>query len=162
MPLSDVTCIIRRMLGMGNTSSVGGRVEVRLTPELGKALPTLAETIEQFAAKHSFDDEIPFRLNLALDELVTNSLSYALPKVAKPELRIRLARTSEEVVAQFEDNGAAFDPFQEAPQPDTNQALDDRPIGGLGVLFVTQFADSASYERDGDVNRITLRMKLET
>ena len=97
-----------------------------------------------------------------LDELVTNSFNYALPKVAQPKLCIRLNRAPDAVIAQFEDNGAAFDPVQEAPKPDTNQALDARPIGGPGVFLVTQFADSADYERDGGVNRITLQMKLKT
>ena len=101
-------------------------------------------------------------MNLVLDELVTNSVNYALPDVAEPLLRVRLSRTPDGVTAQLEDNGAAFDPFQDAPKPDTSKALDERPIGGLGVFFVTQFADSASYEREGGVNRITLRMKTET
>ncbi len=136
-------------------------VDVRLAPELAQALGTLADTIEQFAAGHSIGGEIPFRLNLVLDELVTNSINYALPNVAEPHLCIRLSRTADGVVAQLEDNGAAFDPFQDAPKPDTSQALDDRPIGGLGVFFVTQFTDGASYEREGGVNRITLRMKTE-
>ena len=150
------------MSDTGKSSSFDCDVDVRLAPELSKALATLAETVERFATNHSLGGESPFRLNLVLDELVTNSVNYALVEVAKPELRIRLARTPEGVIAQFEDNGPAFDPFHEAAKPDTNQALDDRPIGGLGVFFVTQFTDDASYERDGDVNRITLRMNTET
>ena len=143
-------------------ASIESGVEVCLSPDLDAALGTLAETVERFAAGESIAGEIPFRLNLALDELVTNSLNYALPEVTEPLLRIRLARDANGVVAQVEDNGAAFDPFQDAPKPDTSQALDERPVGGLGVFLVTQFADSTSYERDGGVNRITLRMKLET
>ena len=162
MLLSKVTCTIRRMLDTGKPTSATSGMDVRLTPQLTEALGTLERTIEQFAANHSIGGEIPFRLNLVLDELVTNSVNYALLEVEEPELRVRLLHTPEGVVAQLEDNGAAFDPFQDAPVPDTDQALDDRPIGGLGVFFVTQFTDSATYKRDGGVNRITLRMKLET
>ena len=150
------------MLDTGKPASIETSVDVCLAPELTQALGALAETIEKFAASHSIEGEIPFRLNLVLDELVTNSVNYALPEVAEPLLRVRLTRTPHGVTAQLEDNGAAFDPFQDAPKPDTSQGLDERPIGGLGVFFVTQFADSASYEREGDVNRITLRMKTET
>ena len=140
---------------------MGAGVEVRLAPELTGALGTLAQTIEEFAANHSIGGELPFRLNLVLDELVTNSVNYALSEVAEPLLRVRLTRTPDGVVAQLEDNGPAFDPFQDAPKPDTSKALDERPIGGLGVFLVTRFADSASYEREDGVNRITLRMKTE-
>ena len=162
MPLNRVMCTIRPMLDTHKSSFVESGMEVDLGPELGAALGALADTIEQFAANHSLSGEIPFRLNLVLDELVTNSVNYALPEVAEPVLRLRLSLTQDGVVAELEDNGAAFDPFQDAPKPDTSQALDERPVGGLGVFFVTQFTDSASYEREGGVNRITLKMKMET
>ena len=149
------------MLDTGKPASFESSVDVCLAPELNQALGTLAEVIEQFAASHSIGGEVSFRLNLVLDELVTNSVNYALPEVAEPSLRVRLSSTPDGVTAQLEDNGAAFDPFHDAPKPDTSKALDERPIGGLGVFFVTQFADSASYERKGGVNRITLRMKTE-
>ena len=133
-----------------------------LVPELSQALGTLAEVVERFAASQLIGGEVPFRLNLVLDELVTNSVGYALPEVAEPLLRVRLTRAPGAVVAQLEDNGAAFDPFRDAPKADTSTSLDERPVGGLGVFFVEQFADSASYEREGGVNRVTLRMKTET
>ena len=162
MPLNGFMCTVRRMLDTGKPASVETSVDVSLTAELTEALGTLADVIERFAASHSIGGEIPFRLNLVLDELVTNSVNYALPEVAEPMLRVCLSRTVDGVVAQLEDNGAAFDPFHDAPKPDTSKALDDRPIGGLGFFFVTQFTDSASYEREGGVNWITLRMKTET
>ena len=126
------------------------------------ALATLAESVESFAGKHSLKSEISFRLNLALDELVTNCITYSLNKVAEPWLQIRLAYSSDGVTAQLEDNGPAFDPLSEAPPPDTTRELDDRPVGGLGVFLVTQFADKVGYERKDGMNRITLKMKLET
>ncbi|MYD96972.1 MAG: ATP-binding protein [Gammaproteobacteria bacterium] len=137
-------------------------VDISLHPELTAALTTLAEAVEQFADRESLGESVPFNLNLVLDELITNSISYGLPQVDEPLLRLRLSRNGDTVEAQVEDNGPAFDPFEEAPQPDTEQELDDRPIGGLGVFLVKQFTDDSFYERDGEINRITMRMKLET
>ncbi len=162
MPSNEVTCTIRQMLDTGKPASSETSVEVSLAPDLTEALGALADAIERFAARHSIEGEIPFRLNLVLDELVTNSVNYALPEVEEPLLRVRLERTANGVVALLEDNGTAFDPFQDAPKPDTSLGLDERPVGGLGVLMVTQFTDDASYEREGGVNRITLQMKTET
>ena len=65
--------------------------------------------------------------------------------------------TKARVVAQLEDNGIAFNPFEEAPEPDPTLGLEERPIGGLGVFLVKQFADSTAYERVDGRNRITLR-----
>ncbi len=149
------------MHGTDKSSSPEGSLDVTLKPELGAALTTLAATIERFAAEHGIAGEVPFRLNLALDELVTNCINYALSGVAEPRLHMRLTRDADSVVAQLEDNGPAFNPFEEAPPPDTSGDLDERPIGGLGVFLVEQFSDDATYEREGGVNRIALRMKLE-
>jgi len=134
-------------------------VELHLVPQLGSALSALADAIEQFAAAHELGGEIPFRLNLVLDELVTNSINYGLRDVEDAKLLVRLTSGANGVVAQLEDNGPMFDPFERVSEPDKSQSLQDRPVGGLGLFFVTQFADSASYERGAELNRITLRIK---
>ena len=133
---------------------------VDLPPELSAALSVLAEAVEEFTAAESLSVEVSGKLNLVLDELITNSISYGLQAVAEPRLELRLstAEGRDVLEAVLEDNGAAFDPFNEAPVPDTTLELDERPIGGLGVMFVKQFTESASYERLEGLNRITLRI----
>ena len=149
------------MDGAEKGSSLESNVEFNLAPDLTTALGTLAEKVGQFAADHSIGGEVSYRLNLVLDELVTNCLNYALSEVAEPKLLVRLSSTPHGVVAQLEDNGAPFDPFRDAPKPDTSLALDERPVGGLGVFFVTRCTDNAGYERKDGVNRITLRIRSE-
>ena len=136
------------------------RMVVHLPPDLADALGVLAETVENFAAAQSLNSGVSGKLNLVLDELITNSINYGLQGVAEPHLELRLSGVDGHDVleAVLEDNGSAFDPFSEAPVPDTTLELDDRPIGGLGVMFVKQFTDSAGYERIDGMNRITLRI----
>ena len=130
-------------------------------PELAEALSVLAEAVERFAAAESLSGVVSGKLKLVLDELVTNSISYGLQDVAEPHLELRLAGVGGRDVleAVLEDNGPAFDPFSDAPVPDTTLALDERPIGGLGVMLVRELTESAGYERIGGMNRITLRIK---
>lgn len=133
-----------------------------LAPNLDEALTALAEAVERFAETEAIAGTLPFRLNLVLDELITNCVSYALKDVPAPELRLRLRRGDGTLVAEVEDNGPAFDPLTEAPVPDTTLGLAERNIGGLGVHFVKQFAAAAEYVRVDGRNRITLRLDLET
>ena len=151
---------------MGGTETQKQRsnrgIDVLLLPELNTALTALADAVEEFAAQESLSGALPINLNLVLDELITNTVSYALNDVAEPILRLRIRRDGDVVVAEVEDNGVAFDPFKEAPRPDVEQGLDERPIGGLGVFLVMQLTETAHYERDGDVNRIILHMKMES
>ena len=133
-------------------------MEVILKTKLDDALSTLSASIESFAAENALGETVSFRLNLALDELVTNSILYSLSEVSDPWLRVRLDYSLNAVKAQLEDNGPAFDPLSEAPSADISSGLEDRPVGGLGVFLVTQFA-KVDYMREDGKNIITLKMK---
>ena len=135
-------------------------VEIALAPDLS-ALAALVGIIQEFGAAHALSDAVQSHLNLMLDELITNSITYGLPKVPEPELRLRLLVDKGAVVAQLEDNADAFNPFEEAPEPDPTLGLEERPIGGLGVFLVKQFANSTAYERVDGRNRITVRHWIE-
>ncbi len=134
----------------------GERIEISLAPDLS-ALPMLAQAIQEFGTAHALSLDLQSRLNLVLDELVTNSVCYALPALAEPELRLRLFVDQDTIVAQIEDNGAAHNPFEGVPEPDTSLGLAERPIGGLGIFFVKKLIDSSIYERIDGRNHITLR-----
>ena len=131
-------------------------IDISLASDLS-ALPMLAQAIKEFGTVHALSLDLQSRLNLVLDELVTNSVCYALPDLAEPELRLRLFVDQGTVVAQLEDNGEAYNPFEEAPEPDTSLGLTERPVGGLGVFFVKKLTDSSTYERIDGRNRITLK-----
>ena len=132
---------------------------ISLTPDLS-SIAELEQSLEEFAGAHELDIGLQNRLNLMLEELITNSVNYSLHSVPGPELELCLSVEDTYVVAQVEDNGPAFDPFKEAPEADTTSALADRPIGGLGIFLTKKFADQYTYERVGDRNRVTLRCKI--
>jgi len=55
------------------------------------------------------------------------------------------------VSLRVEDDGIAFDPTR-ADAPDTEASLDDRAVGGLGILLVRSMTDAQSYCRAGEHN----------
>ena len=132
---------------------------ISLVPELS-SLGVLEQSVADFSSTHDLDTEVQFRLNLMLDELITNSINYSLKAVANPELQLLLSLEGEFLVARIEDNGAAFNPFEEVPEPDTTAMLEDRQVGGLGVFLTKQLADDCIYERKNERNQITLRCNI--
>ena len=132
---------------------------ISLTPDLS-SITELEQSLEEFAGAHELDMGLQNRLNLMLEELITNSVNYSLPSVSGPELELCLSLEDGFVVAQVEDNGPAFDPFTEAPEADITSDLADRPIGGLGIFLTKNFSDEYTYERVGERNRVTLRCKI--
>ncbi len=137
----------------------GERIEISLAADLS-ALPMLAQAVQEFGTAHALSLDLQSRLNLVLDELVTNSVCYALPDLAAPELRLCLFVDQDTVVAQIEDNGEAYNPFEEVPEPDTSLGLAERPIGGLGIFFVKKLIDSSAYERIDGRSRMTLKNRI--
>ncbi len=134
--------------------------QVLLGTDLEAALASLATEVSGFCEAESIDEAVAFRINLVLDELITNSISHALPGVAAPHLKLSMQRNEGEVFIVVEDNGPSYNPFDQGLDPDTDLMLDERPIGGLGVLLVKKMTQFRSYERSDGLNRIKLTMDL--
>ena len=135
-------------------------VEVSLAADLGE-LSRLAEAVEDFGGANDLPPGTVFKLNLCFDELITNAISYGFDELDQATLSVELAVGDGAVVAVIRDNGRPFDPFTEAPEADTSLRVEDRPIGGLGVLLVRESMDDFSYERLDGFNVVTLRLKLD-
>lgn len=129
-----------------------------LTLSLTNELPEiaiLAERIEAFCAAHGLPAEVEHAINLSLDELLTNTISYGYDDAGEHRIDVSLRLDGDAVTIEVADDGAPFDPFG-VPEPDIDAALEDRAIGGLGVFLVKQMMDRFEYRRDGGRNIVTL------
>lgn len=135
-----------------------GERRIRLPAGLD-ALESLIPEVESFCADQGLDASAAFALNVALDELVNNVVSYGLGGAGEHFLEVRLRVADAQLTVEVEDDGKAFDPF-DRPPPDTDLPLEERAIGGLGIEIVRQLMDEARYERRGDRNLVTLKRSL--
>ena len=136
------------------------KVEVPLAADL-RELSRLAEAVEDFGGANDLPPGAVFKLNLCFDELITNAISYGIDTLEQAVLSVALMVRDGAVIAEIRDNGRPFDPFSEAPDADITLRVEDRPIGGLGVLLVRESMDDFSYERRDGFNVVTLRLKLD-
>lgn len=120
----------------------------------------LANALETFGAAHGLHEDVVFAFNLALDEVLTNTISYGYDDVGAHEIHVRLRVRAGLVQAEVEDDGRAFNPL-DVPPPDLDLPLEERPIGGLGVHIVRSFMDEVEYRRDGTRNILILRKRAE-
>ena len=119
-------------------------------------LARIAEEIEAHGESRGWPAKWIMNLNISLDELITNIVSYGYRDSGEHEIRVTLTERSGSLVVVLEDDGMAFDPFTTVPEPDLDAEVEERRIGGLGVYFVKTLMDEATYERLDDRNRITL------
>ena len=115
-----------------------------------------AEAIEAYGESHGWPMKWVMNLNLSLDELITNIVSYGYRDGEEHEIRITLTEEEGSLKVVLEDDGIPFDPLSEAPDPDLDAGVVERRIGGLGVYFVKSLMDEVAYERRGGCNRLTL------
>ncbi len=119
-------------------------------------LERLAEAVESWAMAVGLSGQSIFQINLVLDELLTNTISYGYDDDHPHSIEISMILNHGQVQITLRDDARPFDPFVEAQAPDLDSSLEERPIGGLGVYFVKQFMHSVSYAREGHHNVIRL------
>jgi len=122
-------------------------------------LDRLAEAVAEFGRRHALPEPTMAQVALALDELVTNVITYGYGTGASGTIQLRLDVADDWLEAELIDEAPAFDPFT-VPAPDVDTPLEDRQVGGLGVHFVRTFLDHVDYVRDGKRNRVTLGKRL--
>ncbi len=120
----------------------------------------VAEEFEEIAMEHGVPMGIVFKFQLALDELLTNVVSYAFDQSADPVITVVLHFTDAQVTAVIEDNGRPFNPLQDAPAPDLDLSAEDRTVGGLGIHLTKAFVETLDYERKDGWNRLSLVQPL--
>lgn len=116
----------------------------------------LAEVIEAFGDQYGLSVSDIYKVNLALDELLTNLISYGYPDGQQHLINLRLSLAHGRLTAVMTDDAAPFDPLSEANPAVLEGSLDERPIGGLGLHFVRTLMDEVSYQRAGQYNQLTL------
>lgn len=108
--------------------------------------------------------EIPARtlleLNLALDELFTNIITYGFPQGGEHRIRFQLQADPRRLRVVIEDDGVPFDPVA-CPPADPPCPLEDRRVGGLGLHLVRNLMDEMSYRRAQGKNVLTLCKRIE-
>ncbi len=118
-------------------------------------LQRLKAFIDRFCELEGVPEEACYQLQIALEELVLNSIKYGGCKPGKGKIRLTLEREGDEVRAVLSDNGISFNPL-EAPMPDLTGSLRDRPVGGLGIHLVRHLIKSIRYERRAGRNYLFL------
>ncbi|HEY1505267.1 MAG TPA: ATP-binding protein [Stellaceae bacterium] len=139
--------------GMGE-----GRLSLRIANDLGE-LSRVAERVEEFCANLGLQPGYAFKLNVAIEELLTNTISYGYDDTGRHEIAVELTRDGETIVTELSDDAQPFDPLN-APPPDLESRIEDRRIGGLGVHLVKTLMDDVVYAYRGGRNHITLRKKI--
>jgi serine/threonine-protein kinase RsbW len=129
-------------------------------------LPAQMDRLREFTAfvhraaeAAGFPEKDLGRLDLVMEEVVSNVINYAYPDGQPGSVEVGYAIEGPgKLCVQVCDSGREFDPLATDP-PDLRLGLADRPVGGLGIFLVKQIAHQITYSRDGERNLLTFHLE---
>ena len=129
-------------------------------PPATEEVARLLDALKAFAEEAALPPKVAHRLSVVIEELAANVVMHgsAGPGAAS-FVAVTVHQEGDALVATIEDDGRAFDPLAQAA-PDTDAALEDRDIGGLGVHFVQQMTRTLHYSRTDGRNRMVATLDL--
>lgn len=123
-----------------------------------EGLDELARTVEEECRERGIAREDILSLELICDELASNIFRHAYGEEAG-SFEFSIDFEGDRCILEFSDSGPPFDPTGHEP-PDTTATIDEREIGGLGILFVRRAAEGFEYERRDGRNVVTVTRKV--
>ena len=111
-------------------------------------LPVLLEKLSSIMEDLGFSPDEIGDAELALDEAVTNIIEHGY-RGKTGKITLRCTGSAGRIMIAVEDTAPKFDPLS-VPPPSLGDDLDERQIGGLGVMLIRGVMDTCRYEyRDG-------------
>jgi serine/threonine-protein kinase RsbW len=131
---------------------------LRLTNRIAE-IPRSAELVNAFCARRGVASSVGFVINVSLEELLANTMTYGYADDREHEIVVRIWLEDADLVIDIADDARPFDPTAVAP-PDLDVPLGQRAIGGLGIHLVRSMMDGMEYRHDGQQNRVRLRKRI--
>ncbi len=134
--------------------------------ESEEGMARLLEEFDVYAGAHPRLGGVRGDLSLALDELVSNVIHHGSDdedgetrSAHAHVILVGLTVGPDHVELQIIDDADCFSPL-DAPAPDLEKPIEDRPIGGLGIHLVKRLMDGMEYRRYAGRNHLVLRKNL--
>ena len=122
-------------------------------------LDNLCRHLETFGQKTGLSKKFVFEVNLVLDELFTNIISYGFDDGCEHVIKVTITPENGGLCLYIEDDGKPFNPV-EFEVPDVSCSIEECKIGGLGIHIIRKLMDDICYERCEDKNVLKLKKSL--
>ena len=110
------------------------------------------------AEKTGFGPSDLYKIELAAEEALVNVIHHSY-EGRSGEVFISVSASAGSIKVTISDSGIPFNPLAQKPRVDHDASLEERQMGGLGLLFIRKCLDEVSYQRKNDQNILTLIKK---
>ena len=119
-------------------------------------LERLHDAVAELGEAGNWSPDLVYQVDLVLEELIVNTVNYGYDDDASHEIEVTLISDEDVFTVEIIDDGHAFNPLNDAPEPDLDLGIEDRPIGGLGIHLMRVMMDDVHYRREQNKNHLTL------
>ena len=123
-------------------------------------LTTLSRQLQDFGRSTKLSEGSILKLNICLDELFTNIVSYGYGDNFDSPIIFILTLVGNELTVKIEDEGIPFNPLK-VKTPEMVDDLNIIQIGGFGVYIVKELMDDICYRRYQGKNHLTLKKFIQ-
>jgi serine/threonine-protein kinase RsbW len=146
---------MRTSFSLNDSDMVSHNYSFELENDLSE-LETLCQHLNKFGQATGLSEACITDINICLDELFTNIVSYGFVDDLDHIVRFSINLNDRVLTLNIEDDGIPFNPL-EKKDPEIPDDLIDVRIGGLGIHIVKKLMDHIRYKRERGKNKITLK-----
>ena len=123
-------------------------------------LKSLNRHLENWGIENGLRPDSILRINICLDELFTNIVSYGFEDDLEHTVKFSIKADNRFLTIDIEDDGIPFNPLKKI-DPDFPANVESAKIGGLGILIIRKLIDNISYERKRGINKLTMKKFIQ-
>lgn len=120
----------------------------------------MSQVMENYCEKNDVPMKPMFEINLVLEEILMNIISYGFEDDKEHEIEIDWWIDDNFLNLIITDDGKKFDPLI-LPEPDLDKSVDERKIGGLGIHLVKKMMCEINYRRENGKNILKMKKKVK-
>ena len=125
-------------------------------------LDQVNEFVESMIEDSGCSARTVMQVRISVEEIFVNIANYAYsPEIGKATIAVEVSDEQAMVTIMFMDSGTPYDPLAKA-DPDTTLSIEDREIGGMGILIVKKSMDAVNYEYKDGKNILTIKKKINS
>ena len=122
-------------------------------------LKVLNQHLNNWAEDTNLTPNSILRINICLDELFTNIISYGFEDDLEHKIKFTLNADNNLLTINIEDDGIPFNPLEKI-DPEFPDNVESAIIGGLGIHIIKELMDNVYYERTQG-NKLTMKKNIQ-
>jgi anti-sigma regulatory factor (Ser/Thr protein kinase) len=122
-------------------------------------LHSMLQWIRSEADKMAFESLDRYKIELAAEEAIVNVIRHSYAG-KEGEVSITIDSEGGLLKITISDSGQPFNPLAKKSKAGLYASLEERQMGGLGLVFIRKCLDEVSYQRKNNQNILTLIKKI--